>query len=178
MPIACVKSLAARFYRLRSGHASSGVYLQSFRHGEGDKCWWCGGGGRTAAQTQDHLFRHCTRWRDLQNTRWKAVGEATGWDVCRCRHMQISKLFSETSVIKLWWTSCGQLRAGSCHPNAYHTTPVSLFNHLLSCATVSQDHTSAVKHRHRCPYTKLDCSVVVYVSLTRIHESYPNCQSK
>jgi len=89
-----VKSLAARFYRLKSGHVPTGVYLKRFSHREDDKCWWCGGGGRTAAQTREHLFRHCSRWRDQQKTLWKAVGKATGWKAGRCRHVQVSELFS------------------------------------------------------------------------------------
>ena len=88
------RSLAARFYRLKSGHAPTGVYLKRFGHREDDKCWWCGGGGRTAAQTREHLFRHCSWWRDQQKALWKAVGKATGWKAGRCRHVQISELFS------------------------------------------------------------------------------------
>jgi len=90
-----VKSLANRFYRLNYGHAPTGVYLKRFGHQEDDNCWWCGGGtGRTAAQTWEHLFRHCSRWRDQQQTLWKAVGKATGWKAARCRHLQISELLS------------------------------------------------------------------------------------
>jgi len=47
-----------------------------------------------AAQTLEHLFRHCNRWRDQQRTLWKALGKATGWKVGRWRHVQISELFS------------------------------------------------------------------------------------
>jgi len=63
-PMTSVKSLAARFYRPKSGHAPTGVYLIWFGHCEDIKCWWCGGGGRTAAQTKEHLFCHCSWWRD------------------------------------------------------------------------------------------------------------------
>jgi len=68
VPMTSVKSLATRFYRLKCGHAPTGVYLKRFDHREDDKCWWCGGGGRTAAQTREHLFRHYSRWRDQQQT--------------------------------------------------------------------------------------------------------------
>jgi hypothetical protein len=42
----------------------------------------------TVSQTREHLFRHCSRWRDHQKALWKAVGKATGWkradaDTCR-----------------------------------------------------------------------------------------------
>jgi len=86
-----VKSLAARFYRLKSGHAPTGVYLKRFGHREDDKCWWCKG---TVAQTREHLFRHYSRWRDQQNVLWKAVGKVKGWKAGRCRHVQVSELFS------------------------------------------------------------------------------------
>jgi len=96
IPMNSVKSLAARFYRLKSGHAPVGTYLKRFGHRDDDKCWWCGGGGRAAAQTQtqEHLFRHCSRWKDQQKTLWKEVGKATGWRAGRCRHVQESELLS------------------------------------------------------------------------------------
>ena len=34
------------------------------------------------------------RWRDHQKELGKAVGKATGWKAGRCRHVQISELFS------------------------------------------------------------------------------------
>jgi len=61
VPMTSVKSLAARFYRLKSGHAPTGVYLKRFGHRDDDKCWW---GGGTVSQTREHLFRHCSRWKD------------------------------------------------------------------------------------------------------------------
>jgi len=85
-----VKSLATRFYRLMSGHAPVRTYLHRFGHREDDKCWWCG--SRTL-QTREHLFRHCSRWKDQQTELWKAVGKATGWKADRRRHLQISELF-------------------------------------------------------------------------------------
>jgi len=69
IPMTSVKSLAARFYRLRSGHAPTGDYLTRFGHRDDDKCWRCGG---TVSQTRENLFRHCSRWRDHQKELWKA----------------------------------------------------------------------------------------------------------
>jgi len=37
IPMTSVKSLAARFYRPKSRHAPTGVYLKQFGHGEDDK---------------------------------------------------------------------------------------------------------------------------------------------
>jgi hypothetical protein len=45
-------------------------------------------------QTREHLFRQCSRWRVHQRELWKAVRKATGWRAGRCRHVQISELFS------------------------------------------------------------------------------------
>jgi hypothetical protein len=84
IPMTSVKSLATRFYRLKCRHAPTGVYLKRLGHREDDKCWWCGGGGRTAAQMREHLFRHCSLWRDQQQALWKAVGKATSWKAGRC----------------------------------------------------------------------------------------------
>jgi hypothetical protein len=91
VPMTSVKSLATRVYRLKCGHAPTGVYLKRFSHREDDKCWWCGG---TAAQTREHLFRQCSRWRDQQKALWQAVGKVTGWKAGRCRQVQVSELFS------------------------------------------------------------------------------------
>ena len=46
------------------------------------------------SQTREDLFRHCSRWRVHQRELWKEVRQATGWRAGRCRHLQISELFS------------------------------------------------------------------------------------
>jgi len=94
IPMTSMKSLAARVYGLKSGLAPTGVYLKQFGHRKDHKCWWHGGGGRTEAQMREHLFCHCSRWRDQQKTLWKGVGKATGWKAGRCRHVQVFELFS------------------------------------------------------------------------------------
>jgi len=86
-----VKSLATRFYRLKCGHAPTRVYLKWFSHRQEDICWQCAG---TAAKTREHLFRHCSRRRDQQIAFCKAVGKVTGWKAGRCRHVQVSELYS------------------------------------------------------------------------------------
>jgi len=91
IPMTSVKPLAARFYRLKSGHEPTGMYPKRFGHQDDDKCWWCGG---TVAQTWEHLFRHCSRWKEQQKTLWKTVGQTTGWEAGRCRHVKISELFT------------------------------------------------------------------------------------
>jgi Na+-transporting NADH:ubiquinone oxidoreductase subunit NqrF len=93
IPINSMKPLAARFYRLKSGHAPVGMYLKWFRHRDDDECWWCGGGSKTA-QMREHLFRHCSRWKYQQKMLWKEVGKATEWRAGRCRHVKVSELFS------------------------------------------------------------------------------------
>ena len=47
-----------------------------------------------AAQMREHLFCHCSRWKDQQKMSWKEVGKATEWRACRCRHVQVSELLS------------------------------------------------------------------------------------
>jgi hypothetical protein len=46
------------------------------------------------AQRWEHLFCHCSRWKDQQKTLWKTVGQTTGWKAGRCRHVQVSELFT------------------------------------------------------------------------------------
>jgi hypothetical protein len=94
IPKNSVKPLVARYYQLKSGHAPVGTYQKRFGYREDDKCWWCGGGGRTTAQMREYLFCHCSRWKDQQKMLWKEVGKATGWGAGRCRHVQVSKLLS------------------------------------------------------------------------------------
>ena len=85
------KSLASRFFQLECGHAPTAVYLKLFGHQVDDTCWsWAG----TAAQTREHLFSHCSRWRIQQNALRRAGREMTGWKVDRCCHMQASGIFS------------------------------------------------------------------------------------
>jgi len=60
IPMNSVKPVAARFYRLQSGHASVGMYLKRFGHRDDDICWWCGSRGMTVAQTREDLFCHCS----------------------------------------------------------------------------------------------------------------------
>jgi len=91
IPMTSVKLLAAKLYRLKSGHAPTWVSLKRFGHRDEDKCWWCGG---TVSQMREHLFRHCSCWRVHQRDLWKAVRKATGWRAGRCCHVQISELFS------------------------------------------------------------------------------------
>jgi len=91
IPMNSVKPLAARFYQRKSGQAPVGTYLKQFGHRDDDKGWWCGGIGRTAAESQEHLFRHCSRWKDQEKTLWKEVGKATGWRAGRCRHVLLTR---------------------------------------------------------------------------------------
>jgi hypothetical protein len=113
IPMTSVKSLATRFYRLKSRHAPTGGYLKWFGHRDDDKCWWCGG---TEAQMRKHLFRHCSRWKDQQKTLGKTVGQKTGSKAGRCRHVQISELCTteegDQAVMVFWWP----LRSGNIRP--------------------------------------------------------------
>jgi len=93
IPMTSVKSLAARFHRVKSQHAPTSVYQKRFGHRDDNKRWGCRG---TATQTltRDHLFRQCSQWRDQQKPLLKAVGKATGWKVGRCCHVQVTELVS------------------------------------------------------------------------------------
>jgi len=86
-----VKSLAARFHQAKSRQPPAGAHLKRFGHRDEDMCSWC---GATVSQMWEHLFCHCSRWRDQQKEQWKAVVQMTGWNAGRCRHVQNSELFS------------------------------------------------------------------------------------
>jgi len=49
------KTIAARFYQLKSGHALIAKYLMQIGKRRDMKCWWCG----HEYQTRDHLFKWC-----------------------------------------------------------------------------------------------------------------------
>ena len=67
----------SRFYQLKSGHALTGVYLKSKDNRPDDHCWWCDPENISGTQqTRDHLFKHCSRWKDHQAELWARVKEA------------------------------------------------------------------------------------------------------
>jgi len=86
-----VRPLPTRFCLLKRGHEPTEAYLKQFGHQDDNKCGWRRG---SVSQPWEHLFRHCIRWRDPQRALWEAVEKATGWKAGRCRHMQMSELFS------------------------------------------------------------------------------------
>jgi hypothetical protein len=60
------KSIAARFYQLRTGHALLGKYLRRIGKRRDMKCWWCG----HEYQTRDHRCKWCNRWKGEQMQLW------------------------------------------------------------------------------------------------------------
>jgi len=77
-PARAEKRTASRFYQLKSGHALTGVYLKSVDNRPDDHCWWCDPENNCGVQqTRDHLFKHCSRWKDQQAQLWARVKEAT-----------------------------------------------------------------------------------------------------
>jgi len=60
------KSITARFYQLKTGHALMGKYLRWIRKREDMRCWCCG----HEYQTRDHLFKWCKRWKREQKWLW------------------------------------------------------------------------------------------------------------
>jgi len=114
VPMTSVKSLRTRFYRLQCGQAPTGVYIKRCSHWEDDICLWC---AWTAAQTRDHLLRHCSRWRDQRKALWKRwerwpAGKLAAADRCRCL-----RCFPWKSAINWWWTSWWLLKSGWSRAN-------------------------------------------------------------
>jgi len=46
------------------------------------------------AQERGNLICHCSKWKSQREDLWKAVGRETGCKAGRCKHVQISELFS------------------------------------------------------------------------------------
>jgi hypothetical protein len=46
------------------GKAHIGHYQATVGDAADDKCWWCRSGG--ASRTREHLFKHCSRWKEQQ----------------------------------------------------------------------------------------------------------------
>jgi len=60
------KTIVARFYQLKSGHALIAKYLLQIGKRRDMKCWWCG----HEYQTRDHRFKWCKRWKQEQRRLW------------------------------------------------------------------------------------------------------------
>ena len=76
-PARAEKRTAARSYQLKSGHAITSVYLESTDNRPDDHCWWYDSENISGTQqTRDHLFEHCSRWKDQQAELWARVKEA------------------------------------------------------------------------------------------------------
>jgi len=70
IPMTSVRSLAARFYRLNSGHAPTGVHVKRFSHWDDDKCWWCGGTVSTRRSTSSATAASGETTRENYARRW------------------------------------------------------------------------------------------------------------
>jgi len=68
------KRHTSRFYQLKSGHFLTGQYLHWTKRRPTPQCWWC----QDRAQTQDHLFNVCPRWRLQQKILREEVRKETG----------------------------------------------------------------------------------------------------
>ena len=91
IPMTSMKSLPTNYYRLKSSHAVTGMYLKWFGYRQDNKFCWCRGG---TLWPREHLFSNCSRWKDQRKACWKAVGKGTQWKAGRCRHVQSSELFA------------------------------------------------------------------------------------
>jgi len=60
------KTIAVRFYQLKSGHGLMVQYLRRIGKRRDMKCWWCG----HEYQRRDHLFKWCKRWKHKQKRLW------------------------------------------------------------------------------------------------------------
>jgi len=61
-----------------------------FNQQDDDYIWSCG----KAAQAREHLYRHGKKRKNELRKLWKTARRQTGWKEGRCKHVQISELFS------------------------------------------------------------------------------------
>jgi len=66
------KRLAERFHQLRTGHCRTGQYLEWTKNSDTAACGWC----QHKTQTQEHLLKHCKKWKMQQKTLWAEVRKA------------------------------------------------------------------------------------------------------
>jgi len=67
------KKLASRVYQLKTGHCRTGQYLHWAKARPTAQCWWC----QCPAQTRDHLFKVCPKWKVQQKILWAEVLKET-----------------------------------------------------------------------------------------------------
>jgi len=67
------KKLASRVYQLKTGHCRTGQYLHRAKARPTAQCWWC----QCPAQTRDHLFKVCPKWKMQQKILWPEVLKET-----------------------------------------------------------------------------------------------------
>jgi ribonuclease HI len=67
------KSVARRYYQMKTGHAIMATYFKRFKSRDSEECGWCG----AKRQTRDHLFRWCKRWKREITELWETVKEET-----------------------------------------------------------------------------------------------------
>jgi len=67
------KSLASRFYQIKTRHCLTGRYLHWTTNRATPQCW-C----RYRTQTRDHLFKERPKWKPQQKILWAEVRKVTG----------------------------------------------------------------------------------------------------
>ena len=89
-PAKASKSVASRFYQLRTGHALVGSYLKKIGKRVSDTCWWCD--RRVKQSLASICFKSCKKWKSQQAILWVDVRKKTKK---REGQVQISGLFVE-----------------------------------------------------------------------------------
>jgi len=75
-PARAEKRTASRYYQRKSGHALTGVHLNSTDNRPDDH--WCDAENNFGTQqTRDHLFKHCYKRKDQQAVLWARFKEGT-----------------------------------------------------------------------------------------------------
>jgi len=79
------KSLVSRYYELKCGYAPTVMYLKRSGQRDNDQCGWC---GRVTHGSISSVIARSGR------TSSENCGNQSGGKAGRCKHLQISELFS------------------------------------------------------------------------------------
>jgi len=105
-PARAEKRTAARFYQLKSGHAVTGLYPKSTDNRPDDHCWWCEPENISGTQQpRDHLFKHCSRWKDQQAELSRRPPRGRSGSGVSGTYWRMG------CAARRFWTSCGVGRA-------------------------------------------------------------------
>ena len=91
------KSVAARYWQLKSGHAVTGAHLLRIGKAQDAQCWWCGENSQTVA----HLLLKCRKWRRQRDYMLQKLRERKVAISGRRQQADLRTLFSAEAITEV-----------------------------------------------------------------------------